>query len=127
MAMLIYTTGNGYSCNCCRRTDQNYTHFNDDEIDNLIKECVEISQYAEGDFYINTIEGYSGDSDELERLITKAISADEKARAHAAEINEIQKNITSIDRWFDGLEAEKAAKIKRREELQAKLTALEAS
>ena len=73
MAMLIYTTGNGYYC-CCHQTSQDYTHFDSDDIDSLIDDCISIAKSSDWDFGISTIEGYVGDADELEAKITQAIS-----------------------------------------------------
>lgn len=126
MAMMIYTTGNGYHCGCCRQSSQDYTHFDDDDIESLIKESIELSQRADGDFYINTIEGYSGDSDELEKSIMEAIDADEKQRERKKKVNELQRNIAEIDTWFANLEITKADRTKRRVELRAQLNELEA-
>ena len=126
MAMMIYITGNGYHCGCCRQTSQEYTYFDEDGIDSLIKECIEISRSAEDDFYINTFEGYSGDSDELEKRIMDAISVAEKQREHKKKVDTLQRSIKEIDTWFSTLEQTKAAKLAQRADLQSKLDALEA-
>jgi len=114
MAMLIYVTGNGYNCGCCRRTDQDYTHFDEDSIESLIKECIELSRYAEGDFSIRTIEGYGGDADELEKRIMDAITAAEQDVEQQKKIVDLKHQISEIDRWFDTLEAQKSAKAENR-------------
>lgn len=126
MAMMIYTTGNGYRCGCCRRTSQDYTHFDEADIDSLIEECISISSDSDDDFSINTFEGYSGDADELETRIMAAISDAEKYREHKRAIEVLQRNIKEIDSWFNTLDQTKASKIERRAELQSKLDALEA-
>ena len=127
MATLIYVTGNGYHCGCCRRTDTNYMDFEEDEygITSLIGECVELSSYAEGDFYIEAIKGYSGDETELENKITAAIAVAEKRAKHKKEIDSVKRSITEIESWFNSLEATKASKTKLLESYRAKLSELE--
>lgn len=124
MAMMIYTTGNGYSCSCCRRTSQDYTHFDEADIDSLIEECIEISRCNDDDFYINTFEGFSGDADELESRIMAAISNAEKYREHKRKVEELQRSIREIDSWFENLEVTKDERTQRRVDLRTKLAEL---
>ena len=127
MATLIYVTGNGYHCGCCRCTDTDYMDFEEDEYDitALINECIERSSYAEGDFYIEAIKGYSGDETELENRITAAIAVAEKRVKHKKEIETTKRSIAEIESWFSSLEATKASKTKLLESHRAKLAELE--
>lgn len=124
MAMLVYTTGNGYRCSCCRQTSQDYTYFDSDDIQSLIKECIEIAGGSDWDFYVNTFEGYDGDSDELERQIMAAIEQAEKDYDRKRKINDLQSRVKDIDRWFANLEATKAENTAKREKLLAELAEL---
>jgi hypothetical protein len=129
MAMLIYTTGNGYNCGCCRRTDRDYMHFDEDEqsIAYLIRDCIEISKRAEGDFSIDTIEGYSGDSDELEARIKTAIDQAEKEEERQKSIGITKRQLREIDDWFSTLDKQKADNEARKAKLLAHLRELEGS
>ena len=119
MAMLIYTTGNGYSCGCCRQTNREFVYFEEDEqsIANLVRDCIEISRCAKGDFSIDTIEGYSGDADELEKRITAAISQAEAEAERRKQIGSLTQQIKEIDNWFSTLDAAKEEKTTRRQRL----------
>ena len=123
MATLIYTTGNGYSCSCCRRSSQEYTHFDIEDIDSLIKECIDIARCSDWDFYINTIDGY-GAADDLETKIMQAIKDAESSHNHQTRIKELVRQISSIDDWFNTLDAVKANKAAEREKLSAALNEL---
>ena len=124
MAMLVYTTGNGYHCGCCRHTIQDYTYFDSDDTASLIKECCEIAGSYDWDFYVNTVEGYDGDSDELERQIMAAIKQAEKDYDRKRKISDLQSRVKDIDRWFANLETTKAENSAKREKLLAELTEL---
>lgn len=124
MAMLVYTTGNGYHCGCCRQTSQDYTYFDSDDIQSLIKECVEIARGSEWDFYVNTIEGYSGE-DDLEQVIETAIKQAEADADRKRKIDDLTRQITSINNWFANLERTKDEKMAEREKLIDKLKTME--
>lgn len=123
MAMLVYTTGNGYHCGCCRQTSQDYTYFDSDDIQSLIKECIEIARGSQWDFYVNTIEGYSGE-DDLEQTIETAIKQAEAASDRKRDVDNLTRQIASIDNWFTNLEETKVEKLAEREELVEKLMKL---
>lgn len=123
MAMLVYTTGNGYHCGCCRRTSQDYTYFDSDDIQSLIRECIDIARGSEWDFYVNTIEGYDGE-DDLEQIIEAAIKQAEIDFDRKRDIDSLTRQISSIDNWFTNLEKTKAEKLAEREKLVEKLAKL---
>ena len=124
MAMLVYTTGNGYHCGCCRQTSQDYTYFDSDDIQSLIKECIEIARGSDWDFYVNTIEGYSGE-DDLELVIESAIKQAEADADRKRKIDDLTRQIASINNWFTNLERTKDEKMAEREKLIDKLKTLE--
>lgn len=123
MAMLVYTTGNGYHCGCCRHTSQDYTYFDSDDIQSLIKECIDIARGSEWDFCINTIEGHDG-KDDLEQIIEAAIKQAEIDFDRKRDIDSLTRQISSIDNWFTNLEKTKADKLAEREKLVEKLAKL---
>lgn len=125
MGMLIYSTGNGYHCHCCRRTDQDYTYFDSNDIDSLIDECISIAKSSDWDFSVVTIEGYVGEED-LETKIDRAVADAEKAHNLARKIDDLKKQISSIDGWFNTLDDSKVRKQKERDDLIIKLKELEA-
>ena len=127
MATLIYVTGNGYHCSCCRRTSTDYMDFDEDDagVESLIRECVEQSRYAEGDFYIDAIKGYTGDETELENRITAAIAAAEKRQETQDEIDRLKRSISELESWFAELEASKARKMQSLVTARARLAELE--
>lgn len=123
MAMLVYTTGNGYHCGCCRQTSQDYTYFDPDDIQSLIKECIDIARGSEWDFYVNTIEGYDGE-DDLEAIIEAAVKQAEKDFDRKRDIDSLNRQIQGIDNWFASLEKTKEDKRAERAKLVEKLAAL---
>lgn len=125
MGMLIYSTGNGYHCHCCRQTNQDYTYFDSDDIDSLIDECISIAKSSDWDFSVVTIEGYVGEED-LETKIDRAVADAEKAHNLARKIDDLKKQISSIDSWFNTLDDSKVRKQKERDDLIIKLKELEA-
>lgn len=123
MAMLVYTTGNGYHCGCCRRTSQDYTHFDPEDIQSLIEECIYIARGSEWDFYVDTIEGYEGE-DDIEAIIEAAIKQAEVDFNRKRDIDSLNRQIQCIDNWFTSLEETKEDKRNERAELVEKLAAL---
>lgn len=123
MAMLVYTTGNGYRCGCCRQTSQDYTYFDSDDTQSLIKECIDIARGSVWDFYVNTIEGYDGE-DDLEAIIEAAIKQAEIDFDRKRDIDSLNRQVQSIDNWFANLEKTKVDKQAERAKLVEKLAGL---
>jgi hypothetical protein len=102
-------------------------HFDEDEqsIAYLIRDCIEISKGADDDFSIDTIEGYSGDADELETRIKAAIDQAEINRAKSKKIEDTKRQLRGIDDWFSSLDQKKLDQAKLKEKLTAELRELE--
>lgn len=119
MLTLMYTTGNGYRCSCCRRTDGDFLDA-ENEAD-AIEQCVSISRSYEGDFSIDAIRGYDGDENELIQRITAAIKADEKAEEKKKEVAKLKDEIKAIEHWQGNLPLEMEKKAKKLETLKQQL------
>lgn len=111
MATLIYYTGNGYSCSCCRQSSTDYLDF--DTPEEAIKECIEIASYNEWDFGIKDVRGYDGDVYELKEQIAKAVEQAEEDKDLRIKIDQVKKDIAHIENWFATLEASKATNMER--------------
>lgn len=107
MATIIYYTGNGYSCSCCRMSSTDYLDF--ETPDEAIQECIEIASRSDWDFGIKDIKGYSGDEYELEQQITQAVEQAEKDKELRTKIEQVKKDIARTEHWFASLEASKAS------------------
>lgn len=121
MFMIMYTTGNGYRCSCCRHTNSSF-YDADDEAD-AIAECVRLSRAAEGDFHLNEIRGYEGDAEDLEKKITEAIEASERTDSEQKALAELKSEIKKLERWQETLPQEIERNAKRLVELKKKLGA----
>lgn len=127
MATIMYSTGNGYYCGCCRRTDTDTFYFDSEDIQYAIDECISIAKGADWDFSIDQIFEFTHetmDASDLESRIEEEVKKAEKRHKHQAEIDRITRKIKEIDWWFDNLEQTKASKTSEREKLQAKLAEL---
>lgn len=127
MATIMYRTGNGYRCGCCRQTWTDTLDFESDDIDYAIAECISYAKSADWDFSIDRIFGFSHETmgeDDLERRIEDEIKRAEKRADHQEEIDRVSRNLKEINWWFDNLEQTKLDKQAEREKLQAKLTEL---
>lgn len=111
MATIIYYTGNGYSCSCCRQSSTDYLDF--DTPEEAIRECIEIASYSDWDFGIDAIKGYDGDEHELEQQIIKAVEQAEKDKELRIKVEQVKKDIAHIENWFATLEASKATNMER--------------
>lgn len=120
MATIIYYTGNGYSCSCCRQSSTNYFDFETPE--EAIAECIDIASGSEWDFGINDIKGYDGDAYELEQQIDAAVEKASQAQTLRRKIAQIKSDIATTETWFAQLESTKDAKTKylneKRQELE---------
>jgi len=125
MATIIYSTGNGYNCHCCRRTTTEYLDFVD--VEDAIHQCIEIAKYADWDFSIDAIKGWDNDEQDewaLEKLIEGKIAEAEKVHKNQKEIDSLNRQIREIDGWFNSLEDEKVRKADVRKKLSTKLAEL---
>lgn len=120
MATIIYYTGNGYRCSCCRQSSKDYLNF--DDVEDAIVECIDIASGSEWDFGIDTIQGYEGDAYELEQQIMDAVSQAEDDQETRRKIEQIKKDIAHTENWFDTLEE---TKVKKAEFLATKRQELE--
>ncbi len=105
MATIIYYTGNGYSCSCCRHSSTDYFDFETPE--EAIAECIDIASGSDWDFGINSIKGYDGDEYELEQQIEAAIVKAQEDRETRRKIEQVKKDIAHLETWFASLEASK--------------------
>lgn len=126
MATIIYVTGNGYSCGCCRQTYTDYLDFDPEDIQPAINECIQAARGSEWDFYIEAIRGLGEDmsEDELERLIKEAIDNARDDAKRKQTIKDTYRQLEEINRWFEQLESTKILKETQRKVLQAKLVEL---
>lgn len=108
MATLIYTTGNGYNCGCCRMTSTDSFSFDTEE--DAIGEAIEVASYAEWDFSIKDIIGYDGDENDLENRIMSAVVSAEKDKDRKLKIAQLKKDIAYTEDWFATLEQQKQTK-----------------
>lgn len=125
MATIIYSTGNGYNCHCCRRTVTEYLDFED--VEDAIQQCIYVAKGADWDFSIDAIKGWDNDERDnydLEKLIMEKINAAEKMHDNQKEIDSLNRQIREIDGWFNSLEDEKVRKADVRKTLYAKLAEL---
>jgi hypothetical protein len=117
--MIVYTTGNGYFCGCCRRTDRDYEHYDTEE--EALADLTDIARRADWDFSISTIEGYDGDAWELEQRLERMIKIAEEDQDRLDRINRLKRSISDIEYWFTNLEETKASKQEELEKLKVKL------
>ena len=122
MATIIYYTGNGYSCSCCRQSSTDYLDFETPE--DAIAECISIAASADWDFGINTIKGYNGDEYELEQQIEQAVIAAQDAAKHRAEVAQVKEEISRLENWFGNLESTKVTNQKTLEQKRSELEEL---
>lgn len=124
---IIYTTGNGYRCSCCRWSHTSYLDYDNEyfDVQDAINSCIILARDNDWDFYIDSIKGFNGDVDELEKQITSAVDKAEKDDIKREKIEKIKNNINEHDWWFNNLESEKIERASKRKELQAQLRELE--
>lgn len=109
--MLIkYTVGNGYSCNCCRCTEQHVEAYDScpdgDEAEkqaHLDRVVDDFACVVREDYEIDEI--YDFDlpctEEEFKELVEKACQQNEKRRQIVKRIETVQKNIKSHQQWLD--------------------------
>lgn len=127
MATIIYRTGNGYSCGCCRQTWSSDLYFDEDNIQGAIDACIDIAKAAEWDFSIDNIYEFDREDiskDALENMIMDAVRKAEVRHEHKQKIDRLEGKIEDIDKWFATLDQTKEAKSAEREKYKAELAAL---
>jgi DNA repair exonuclease SbcCD ATPase subunit len=116
MTTIAYTTGNGYYCSCCGRTQRDDEYFDEDTLEKeIIDRMSDIAVGCEDWRGIYCIYEYSGDSDELENKIDAEIARKTKIKDLTNKIKSAKSTVQDIDQWFANLEKEKAQKISYRE------------
>jgi hypothetical protein len=106
---VIYTTGNGYRCGCCRTEDTD--NFDAEDEASAIEECIPIARGSDWDFEIERILGVD-DPDATENRIMSAINLAEKEHWVLKKIKSLEDQISKDRKWILDVPAEKA----RREE-----------
>lgn len=120
MFTIMYTTGNGYRCQCCRQSSGDFLDAESE--DDAIKQCIAISRSYEGDFSIDAIRGCEiDDESELIHRINEAIKADEKAEERRKELAKLEDEIKAIKHWQGNLPLEAEKKARKLETLKQQL------
>ncbi len=122
MATIMYRTGNGYHCGCCRQTWADTFDF--ETAEEAVSESISIARGSDWDFSIDRIFGFmdeDSNADELEERIMEAIKQAEKDHDKQREITRLQDQIKAINKWFATLEQQKAEKNAEVEKLLKKL------
>jgi hypothetical protein len=100
---VIYETGNGYSCSCCRNTDQDNDDFESER--DAIEGCVDIARRYKWDFSIERIIGVE-DGDGLERRIDAAIEEAKKQAKIDDAIYRLERENSTDRAWIDSVPTE---------------------
>lgn len=109
MVTIEYSTGNGYSCSCCRITEAEIESF--DSEDQAFERCLEIAHSYDWDFSVLNVSG-AADNEALEKRIDAAVDQGKKGDIKAQKIRDLDKRIKENEFWLDNVEKE----IARRQE-----------
>jgi vacuolar-type H+-ATPase subunit I/STV1 len=129
-----YEIGNGYSCHCCRRTDER--EFEGLYLDSLIKELIEQSTRNDGDVVINeddiTISNMGAHHDQYyikEEIVKRCEAAIKKAyeiKKLKKQIDSTQSDIKASNNWLATVEQQRAKHLETVSKKQAELEQMSA-
>lgn len=105
MITIEYTIGNGYSCGCCRVTEEEIESFDSEE--QAFKECLETAERKDWDFCVLNVSG-AVDNEALEKRIDAAVDQGKKDDITAQKIRDLDKRIKENEFWLDNAEKETA-------------------
>lgn len=125
MATMIYVTGNGYNCSCCRQTDTDYIEVDETNIDSIIETCLDISAGSDGDFSITEIIGCDIDVDQLEKRVKEGVEEKLKIKKKKQKLSQLKSAIAAAESWFVNLDKTKAEKLARLNDMHKQLAELE--
>lgn len=124
---LVFYTGNGYNCSCCRVEYTEVENF--DSIEDLVDFCVSTASGNEYDFGIDTITIYDEcqyTPAELEHYINSMIDYHKDIRDIEYHIKSNQDTITNSQWWLDDVEKNTKLRYKWIEECNHKIMDAEA-
>lgn len=120
---IIYTTGNGYSCSCCRNSDESNEDF--DTEDAAVAACCDLAARAGFDFSVDRILG-AENPDDLEKRIEAAVAARKTADELAGEIQRLKEDNAKHRAWLNNVGAETQRRLNAMSANDAKLIELKA-